>query len=230
MFRDRQDAGRQLAEALAARAPQRPVVLALPRGGVPVAAEVAARLQAPLDLILVRKIGMPDHAEYAAGAVVDGAEPDLVWNWPALASAGLRPEDLAPVVAAELKTIAQRRADWLGPRPPLPLEGATAIVIDDGIATGATMRAALKVLARRRPARILLAVPCAAPDSLAALRPLADDILCLEAPAGFYAVGAHYAAFPQTSDAEVKAILARYGAAEAAPSPPEPPPDSQAPA
>lgn len=215
MFRDRADAGRQLAERVAALTLARPVVLALPRGGLPVAAAVADRLAAPLDILLVRKIGMPGHAEYAAGALVDGNPPEAVWNDEALAFHNLRAEDFAAAIAREADTIARRRRDYLGGRAPVPVEGASAIVVDDGIATGATMRAALKGLAARRPARVILAVPCAAPDSLETLRPLVDDMVCLAAPPGFFAVGAFYENFPQLTDAEVKAILAAH------PPPPE---------
>lgn len=209
MFRDRIDAGRQLADRIEARAYPRPVVLALPRGGVPVAAEIAARLKAPLDLLFVRKIGTPHQPELAAGALCDGPDPALVWNDDVLRMLGLGPGDFTEAIAAEQTTIARRRADWLGGRGALPLDGRTAIVVDDGIATGATMRAALRGLSRRGAARVVLAVPVAAPESLFVLRPLADEVICLLTPPGFAAVGQFYASFPQVEDAEVRQILAR---------------------
>lgn len=211
MFRDRIDAGRQLADTLAERDYPRPVVLALPRGGVPVAAEIATRLKAPLDLLLVRKIGTPWQPELAAGAVLDGAEPEVVWNEHVLRGLRLGPEDFKEAIARELATIERRRADYLGDRAPVPLDGVTAIVVDDGIATGATMRAALRGLAKRGPAKVVLAVPVAPPESLAELRALTDETICLQSPRGFGAVGEFYASFPQVSDAEVKALLARPG-------------------
>jgi putative phosphoribosyl transferase len=208
MFQNRADAGRQLADRLEALAPLRPVVLALPRGGVPVAAEVAARLKAPLDLIFVRKIGVPGHEEYAAGAIADGHSPEVVWNEPALRSLHLTPADFEAAIAAELARIDQRRAAYLGGRAPLPLAGCTAIVVDDGIATGATMRAALRGLVRRGAAQVVLAVPVAPPEVARAMGDLADVVICLKTPGDFNAVGEYYRDFPQVSDAEVQAILA----------------------
>lgn len=209
MFKDRADAGRQLADRLEALAPLRPVVLALPRGGVPVAAEIAVRLKAPLDLIFVRKIGMPGHAEYAAGAVADGGSPEVVWNEAALRSLHLTPADFEAAIAAELARIEQRRAVYLGGRAPVPLHGCTAILVDDGIATGATMRAALRGLAQRGAARVVLAVPVAPPEVAREMADLADAVICLKTPGDFYAVGEYYRDFTQVSDAEVQAILAR---------------------
>lgn len=205
MFRDREDAGEKLAEALAARSYDRPVVLALPRGGVPVAAPVAARLKAPLDLLMVRKIGVPGHEELAAGAVAEGQEPDF--NDALLRSIGRRPADFDAAVTAKRAEIAERRARYTGGRAPVPLQGATAILVDDGIATGATMRAALRAARAAGAARIVLAVPVAPEDALGAFAPLADEIVCLETPPGFYAVGAHYRDFTQVADAEVTEIL-----------------------
>ena len=209
MFQDRVDAGRQLADRLVALAPVRPVVLALPRGGVPVAAEVAARLNAPLDLIFVRKIGVPGHEEYAAGAVADGAAPEVVWNEAALRSLHLTPAAFETAIAAELARIDARRVAYLGGRAPVPLAGCTAIVVDDGIATGATMRAALRASANRGAAQVVLAVPVAPREVVDDMRSLADRVICLDAPADFYAVGEYYRDFPQVTDAEVQAILGR---------------------
>lgn len=209
MFRDRADAGRQLADRIAALAPIRPVVLALPRGGVPVAAQVAERLHAPLDLILVRKIGVPGHEEYAAGAVADGDSPEVEWNEAVLRSLHLTPADFSAAIATELARIDARRLAYLGSRGPVPLAGCTAIVVDDGIATGATMRAALRGLARRGAARLLLAVPVAPPEVAEAMRGLADAVICLQTPVDFAAVGEYYRSFPQVTDAEVQDILGR---------------------
>lgn len=206
MFADRAEAGRRLAERVKALALPRPVVLALPRGGVPVAAEVARRLGAPLGLIFVRKIGAPGHEELAAGAVAEDAEP--VFNARVLASIGKRAQDFAGIVAAKRAEIADRRALYLGGAADPDLTGATAVVVDDGIATGATLRAALAALRGRGAARIVLAVPVAPVEARADFAGLADDILILEEPRDFWAVGAHYRSFPQTSDAEVIATLA----------------------
>jgi putative phosphoribosyl transferase len=208
MFRDRTEAGEALAAALAATPLTDPVVLALPRGGLPVAAPVAERLKAPLDLLLVRKIGVPGHEELAAGAVVDGPAQETVFNPGVLAMLGLREEDFAATVAAKLAEIETRRARYMGDVPPVPLEGRSAIVVDDGIATGATVKAALLGLRRRNPREIVLAVPVAPADSLAELRPLVTRTVCLETPDPFFAVGAHYRHFPQVEDGEVAAILA----------------------
>lgn len=206
MFKDRTEAGERLADKLAELELERPVVLALPRGGVPVALPVAKRLGAPLDLLLVRKIGTPANPELAAGAVVEGAEP--VWNRDVLAGYGLSADDLAGAVAQKRREIAQRRLAWLSGRAAVELAGRTAVVVDDGIATGATMRAALAGLAKRGAAEVVLAVPVAPADTLAALSPLVDRVVCLETPAGFFAVGAHYAAFTQVDDAEVSRLMA----------------------
>ncbi|MDF0602663.1 phosphoribosyltransferase family protein [Psychromarinibacter sp. C21-152] len=208
-FRDRQDAGDRLAEAVAALAPQDPVVLALPRGGVPVAAPVAARLGAPLDIVSVRKIGAPGNPEYAVGALVDGDPPEPVWNEEVLAGLGLSRDDLQETVARESRVLAERRDLYLKGRAPVPLEGRDAVVVDDGIATGATLRAALKGLAARRPARVLLAVPVGPPGVEEDFAGLADAVVCLVTPRPFHAVGQGYIAFGQTSDAEVVACLDR---------------------
>lgn len=206
MFRDREEAGAKLADALAARPIERPVVLALPRGGVPVAAPVAARLKAPLDLLMVRKIGVPGQEELAAGALAEGQAPEFNAN--VLAMIGRRPEDFAGAVAAKRAEIAERRARYLGGRAQVSLKGRTAILVDDGIATGATVRAALAAARAAGAARVILAVPVAPAGALADLRALADDVVCLERPTDFRAVGDHYRDFTQVEDAEVQAILA----------------------
>ncbi len=206
MFRDRREAGERLAEALAGEDWTDPVVLALPRGGVPVALPVAARLGAPLDLVLVRKLGVPGNAELAAGALVEGAE-ESVFNSGLLRELGLSEADFAGAIAALRREIANRRQTYLNGRAPVPLMGRSVIVVDDGIATGATIRAALHGIAGRGAGEIVLAVPVAPQGVLAELQPLCDRIICLETPARFVAVGVHYADFGQVSDDEVRALL-----------------------
>jgi putative phosphoribosyl transferase len=208
MFRDRSQAGDALAEALAALALPDPVVLALPRGGVPVAAPVARRLRAPLDLILVRKIGAPHQEELAVGALVDGPVHEAVFNADVLAMLGMGEADFAREVERKRAEIEVRRVAYLGGAAPVPVEGRTAIVVDDGIATGATVKAALRGLRRRGPAAVILAVPVAPADTLDELRPLVDCVVCLDTPEPFFAVSAHYRDFAQVEDAEVIALLA----------------------
>ena len=209
-FKDRTEAGRKLATALAAYRNQHPVVLALPRGGVPVAAEVASALKAPFDLILVRKIGVPTQPELAMGAVVDGGEPIIVRNEEVIGLAGISESDFKVVCDSELAEIERRRQRYLGTRPRAEVTARTAIVIDDGVATGATTRAALQATRRRKPKRLVLAVPVAPTDTLAALRSDADDVVCLEDHEFFGAIGFYYRDFGQISDEEVIKILARF--------------------
>jgi putative phosphoribosyl transferase len=206
-FRDRTDAGRQLARHLLGYRSQKPVVLALPRGGVPVAYEVARALHAPLDLLFVRKIGAPGHAEFGLGAVVDGAHPQVVLNEEVLAQLDVKPEYIRAETERQLREIERRRQHYLAGRRPVEVEGRTAIVVDDGIATGGTVRAALKGVARVRPARLVLAVPVAPAETIERLRAEADEVVCLMTPEPFYAVGEHYDDFTQTSDREVIALL-----------------------
>lgn len=209
MFRNRSEAGEALAERLAALAPEAPVVLALPRGGVPVAVPVARRLGAPLDVLLVRKLGLPGQEELAAGAVVEaGGAVEAVFNPEVLAAAGLTEADFAPAIARKAAEIADRRARFRGGRPPVALAGRTVVVVDDGIATGATLRAALKGLARLGPGAVIVAVPVAPAEALAAIAPAVDRILCLATPRPFIAVGAHYDDFAQVGDDTVAALLA----------------------
>ena len=209
-FKDRIEAGRKLATALAAYRNQHPVVLALPRGGVPVAAEVASALKAPLDLILVRKIGVPTQPELAMGAVVDGGEPIIVRNEDVIGLAGISESDFKAVCDSELAEIERRRQRYLGTRPRAEVTARTAIVIDDGVATGATTRAALQATRRRKPKRLVLAVPVAPTDTLSALRSDADDVVCLEDHEFFGAIGFYYRDFRQVSDEEVIKILERF--------------------
>jgi putative phosphoribosyl transferase len=207
-FRNRVEAGRELAKALAAYKNQHPVVLALPRGGVPVAAEIATALNAPLDLVLVRKIGVPFQPELAMGAVVDGRELLVVRNENVIELAGVSEADFAAIRDQELAEIERRRKLYLGDRPHPEIKDHTAIVVDDGIATGATTRAALRAIRQRGPRKLVLAVPVAPTQSLAELRGDADDIVCLEDYEDFGAIGFYYADFRQISDAQVIELLA----------------------
>ena len=206
-FADRESAGRALADRLVALDLKDPVVLALPRGGVPVGAEIAKRLKAPLDLILVRKIGHPRQPELAIGAVVDGSEPELVKNEEALWGLPDAERVLADGEARELKEIERRRNLYFGGRKRAPITGRSAIVVDDGIATGATMRAALVATRRLKPAKLVLAVPVAPAETIAALRNEVDEVVCLAIPEPFYAIGLHYRDFHQLGDKEVISLL-----------------------
>ena len=213
-FSDRIDAGRQLAAAVKAKAYADPVVLALPRGGVPVALEVARAIAAPLDLVLVRKIGVDFQPELAAAAVVNGDQPEIVVNEDVVKAANVSQDYLDAQVQAKLAEIDKRRQLYLKDRARAAIKDRTAIVVDDGIATGASIRAALHALRRKNPARLVLAVPVAPAETLAVLRDEVDDIVCLATPEPFYAIGAHYADFRQIPDDEVVAMLTAAGAAE----------------
>jgi putative phosphoribosyl transferase len=209
LFRDRKDAGRRLAEVLKEKGYKKPVVYALPRGGVPVAREVADALHAPLDLVLVRKIGHPRQPELALAAVVDGSAPEIVVNEDVKASTLDADSHIAEIAQKELAEIERRRALYLKDRDRIPARGRTAIVVDDGIATGATVRAALKALRRHEPAKLVLAVPVAPSDTLAELSQEVDEVVCLETPDPFYAIGLYYRDFSQLTDSEViKALKA----------------------
>jgi putative phosphoribosyl transferase len=209
-FNNRSEAGQKLALALAKYKDQRPAILALPRGGVPVAAEVAAALNAPLDLVLVRKIGVPFQSELAMGAVVDGGNPVVVRNEDVIRMAGIDEVEFKSVCDAELAEIERRRERYLGGRERVDVAGQTAIVIDDGIATGATTRAALRAVRARNPKTLVLAVPVAPTESLGVLRQEVDDLVCLEDHEFFGAIGFYYRDFRQVSDEEVIEMLARF--------------------
>lgn len=204
MFHDREDAAVKLAEAVAQAAPSDPVVLALPRGGVPLGRVVADRLGAPLDLVFVRKIGMPGHSEYAAGALVGDM---ALFNRDILRAHGLSEADFVDQIDRLKDENADRRTRYMQDHAPVPVAGRTAIVVDDGIATGATMRAALAALRRRGAGALWVAVPVGPPDTVAALEDEADRVICLERPQPFWAVGAHYRNFGQVSDDEVLRFL-----------------------
>jgi predicted phosphoribosyltransferase len=184
--------------------------LALPRGGVPVAAEVATALHAPLDLILVRKIGVPFQPELAMGAMVDGSPPLIVRNDDVISAAGIDEDDFQAVCERELAEIERRRQRYLGDRKRVDVAGRTAIVVDDGIATGATTRAALRATRQRGPKQLVLAVPVAPTDSLVVMRQEADVVVCLEDYEMFGAIGLYYADFSQISDEEVIDTLQRF--------------------
>jgi len=209
LFRDRSEAGRVLAAKLAALPLRDPVVLALPRGGVVVGAEIAQALAAPLDLLLVRKLGVPDQPELAMGAVGEGEEA-LVLNPDVVRLAGVSDRELAEAVARERAELARRREVYLSGRARVPLEGRSAIVVDDGIATGATMRAGLAVLRAAGPNEIVVAVPVAPPETARALAGEADHVVVAHLSSLPLGIGGHYEDFHQLEDEEVTAILDRF--------------------
>jgi predicted phosphoribosyltransferase len=204
---DRREAGRMLGARLAQLALGNAVVLALPRGGVPVGFEVAKALGCPLDILLVRKIGAPGHEEYGIGALVDGANPQIVIDEAIARMVGADQAYIERTVARELAELERRRTAYRS-GPAEPLAGRTVIVVDDGIATGNTVKAALQGLARAGAAMVVLAVPVAPASTLLELQKLCDKVVCLIVPEPFYAVGAHYRDFDQTSDEEVVRLLA----------------------
>lgn len=206
-FTDRVDAGQQLGEAIEHLRLIAPVVLALPRGGVPVAAEVAGRLHALLDVLVVRKLGAPNQPELAIGAVAEGAEPLI--DTAAVRDLGLDQEALDDLVERERREVARNITCFRGGRSLPVLGGRDVIVVDDGLATGLTAEAALGVVRRHAPYSLTLAVPVGAPDSIERLQRMADNVVCLQRPPRFLAVGIWYDEFAQTSDEEVLALLAR---------------------
>ncbi|WP_208278123.1 phosphoribosyltransferase [Massilia oculi] len=207
-FIDRVDAGRHLAGALRHYADRDDVlVLALPRGGVPVAFPIAQALNAELDLMLVRKLGLPNQPEFAMGAIGSGGVFVLQPGVPGLM--GVTQGEVDAVVAAEQSELARRERRYRGERAPARLEGRCVILVDDGVATGSTMLAAVEVARRQRPSRLVLAVPVAAQDALQVLRGVADEVVCPLAPMRFRAVGQWYRRFEQTDDEEVQSLLAQ---------------------
>ncbi|MBO3273638.1 phosphoribosyltransferase [Pseudomonas schmalbachii] len=208
MFANRRQAGIALAEVLQKLHLPDPVVLALPRGGVPVADEVARALNAPLDLLLVRKIGAPGQEELAVGAVVGGEHPQWIRDDNLLRHFSVPPDWFEAQVQRQLAEIERRRRLYLGSREPVPLAGRDVIVVDDGLATGSTARVALQSLASAGARKLILAVPVGPPDTVAALRPLVDELVCLITPDFFAAVGQYYLDFTQTEDREVVELLA----------------------
>jgi putative phosphoribosyl transferase len=220
LFRDRPDAGRQLASRLAGYRPRTPLVLALPRGGLPVAFEVARALDAPLDLVVTRKLGAPGQPELAIGAIAEGGVTLL--NERIVGLLGVTDDEIARAVAREGVELERRARLYREGRPPPEVRGRVVLLVDDGIATGATARAALRAVRENGPASLVLAVPVCAPDSLAVLTEEADEVVCLAAPEDFYAVGQFYDRFDQTTDAEVIDLLRR--SRHAAPAPAVSPP------
>ena len=207
MFADREEAGRLLADRLAQMSLPDPLVLALPRGGVPVGAQIAQRLGAPLDVVLVRKIGAPHEPELAIGAVVDGDEAQIVLNHRLVEALAVPQEFIASAAARELAVIERRRQQYAGMRPEVDPSGRTAIVVDDGVATGMTMQAALRSLKHRGSARLVAALPVASRDALAMLRREANEVVCLSSPRRFGSVGSFYRSFGQVSDEDVAHLL-----------------------
>ncbi len=217
-FRDRKDAGQRLAKALADVAGARPVVLALPRGGVPVAGEIASALAAPLDLVLVRKIGVPRQPEYAMGAIAEGDPPVVVRNEAVIRALRVPNDDFEKAKRRELVELERRRRAYRGDRAPIDIENRTVILVDDGIATGMTMRAAARAVEKRRAGRVVIAAPVMAHDIAADLRREFGDVVCVEEPEDLDSVGRHYVDFSQVRDDEVREILRRH-ARQAAASP-----------
>lgn len=205
LFQDRVEAGRRLGRELTSLRGAHPVVLALPRGGVPVGLEVARALGAPLDVLVVRKLGAPGHAEFALGAIAPGA---VYVDQSIVRQLGVPVAYLEQIAVAEARELARREEAYRAGRPPVEIAGRVAVLVDDGLATGATVRAAIASLRRRAPARIVVAAPVGAPETIERLRALADQVVCLAAPMDFRAVSLYYDDFAPTSDAEVVRCLA----------------------
>jgi putative phosphoribosyl transferase len=206
-FSDRLDAGKRLLERLPETDRKNTVVIALPRGGVPVGAVIAEGLGVPLDVILVRKVGAPMQPELAVAAVTDGKDMQITVNEAIKAELGLDDADIEELARKQLPEIERRREAYYEGREPTPLAGKTVIVVDDGVATGATMNSALRLIRKQKPARLILALPVAPADTIGQLAAHADDVVCLDTPTPFYAVGAHFADFTQVDDAEVVRLL-----------------------
>ncbi|HWP43652.1 MAG TPA: phosphoribosyltransferase [Blastocatellia bacterium] len=215
LFRDRAEAGRLLGEELKAYA-GRPdvIVLGLPRGGVPVAFEVARALNAPLDLFLVRKLGVPGHEELAMGAIASGGV--RVLNQDVVQYLGIPDSVIDAVASREQQELERREVSYRGDRPPLDVRGRCVILVDDGLATGSTMRAAVRAIKQQQPARVVVAVPTASSQTCDEFRSEVDEIICARMPEPFYAVGMWYEDFSQTTDEEVKGLLESAGRAETA--------------
>ena len=204
---DRETAGRLLAERLLRYKDEKPVVVALPRGGVPVAYEIARRLAAPLDILIVRKVGAPGNPEYGLGAVVEGGSRFL--DEPRIRAAGYSIRELGPTIAREVAEVDRRAQEFRAGRPPIDLVDRTVILVDDGVATGGTVLAALGAVRTHSPRRIVLALGVAPPETVELLQPAVDDLVVLLVPRAFFAVGEWYRRFAQVSDEEVERLLER---------------------
>jgi putative phosphoribosyl transferase len=210
MFRNREEAARQLAERLRAYRGRGVVVAALARGAVPMGCQLARALEAELYVVVVRKLGAPGNPELAIGAISGGDPPDAWLNHELIARLGVAEAYLQRAIERQTAELLRRKAAYGADRRNPDLRGRTVILTDDGIATGATIRIALEAVRRQQPARCILAVPVAAPDSVSELRPLVDELVCLEQPSPFYAVGAHFQQFTQVDDSEVIRLLAQF--------------------
>jgi putative phosphoribosyl transferase len=220
-FVDRQDAGRRLADVLAQRDLADPIIMALPRGGVPVAVEIAGRLDAPLDVTVVRKLGCPGQPELGIGAI--GESGVRLLNDDLIAQAGITPAQIEAVAASEQAELQRRVQRYRAGRPPTPVAGRTVVVVDDGLATGFTARTAVAVLRARGAGKIVLAVPVAPPQTVQELEAVADEVVCLQTPAWFMAIGEWYTDFRQTSDEEVIMLLAAHAGEPGTAGPPSDP-------
>ncbi len=209
LFQDRGEAGRRLAGKLMHLKDRRPVVMALPRGGVPVGFEVARALECPLDVLLVRKLGAPGNPEFAIGAVVDRADAGVYLNREVIDGFGIPDAYVEREIRDQLAEVERRRTVYRGRRPAVPVAGRAAIVVDDGVATGATVRVALRALRGAGPERLVLATPVAPADTVRSLEGECDEIVTVETPADFGALGRFYADFRQLEDAEVVDLLDR---------------------
>lgn len=212
LFKDRRDAGRQLAAALLRMHLEDPIVLALPRGGVPVACEVAQALHAPLDVLIVRKLGAPGHPELGLGAVVDGRVRQSVLNENVIRMVNPPPGYIEAETQRQIVEIERRRKLYCGDREPLPIGGRSVVVVDDGVATGGTMKTALAALAKSGARKVVYAIPVAPEEVLPELRQYTDEGVCLHAPQYFRAVSLYYEDFRQTTDEEVIELLAAFAA------------------
>ncbi len=204
MFKDRLDAARQLSKALKKYEGQNPLILAIPRGAVPMSAWIADVLHGQMDVVLVRKLRTPSQPEVAIGAV---DETGRAYLSPCAATPGIAPQYVKDEIKLQMKTLKARRRQYSQIRAPIPVQGRVVIVVDDGLATGATMMSALKAVRQHHPQRLVCAIPVASPDALAQIKPLADETVCLHAPEDFMAVAQFYQQFPQVDDAQVMASL-----------------------
>jgi predicted phosphoribosyltransferase len=204
MFKDRLDAARQLSKALKKYEGQNPLILAIPRGAVPMSAWIADVLHGQMDVVLVRKLRTPSQPEVAIGAV---DETGRAYLSPCAATLGIDPQYVKDEIKLQMKTLKARRRQYSQIRAPIPVQGRVVIVVDDGLATGATMMSALKAVRQHHPQRLVCAIPVASPDALSKIKPLADETVCLHAPEDFMAVAQFYQQFPQVDDAQVMASL-----------------------